>query len=96
MLKNYSARKTALKPKFRWRVSVLISFFCIIAALIFLLLAHLFVLPYGVFSIACPLVIGLIGAIAGIFAHNPALTGINLGLGFFLMPIDTILFGNLF
>ncbi|ALC04656.1 putative membrane protein [Corynebacterium deserti GIMN1.010] len=47
-------------------------------------------------QVAAPIAIGLVGAVAGILAKSPWLSGINLSLAFFLMPLDLLLFGNLF
>lgn len=88
--------KPSSKQKLRWSPSSLISLGCIAAAIVVLLVFHGHSRPCMIHQVICPLIFGISGAIAGIFAKKPLLTGINLGLAFFLVPAYLIFLGNVF
>lgn len=91
-----SSCKTELVKRSWWGLSSLISGSCIIMAIGIVIVFHLGTSFNFISQVAIPLVIGLGGAVAGIFAKNPLLTGLNLGLGFFLVPAFLFFFGSVF
>ncbi|AGT04152.1 putative membrane protein [Corynebacterium glutamicum MB001] len=88
--------KLLSKQKTRWTPTALISLGCIVVAILALVVFHGSSRSCIFHQVICPLILGISGAIAGIVAKKPLLTGINLGFAFFLVPAYLIFFGNIF
>ncbi|BAU94509.1 hypothetical protein N24_0247 [Corynebacterium suranareeae] len=95
VVEKVSFFKQKLKRRQRWGNSSLISCICIVAALVLLLLFGNDTQAGFIGKLIIPLGLGLIGAVAGISARNPLLTGLNLGFGFFLVPTYLIISGSI-
>ena len=84
------------KQKNKWAPATLISLGCIVIAIVTLIVFHGNSRPCIIHQVVCPLILGISGAIAGIYAKKPLLTSVNLGLAFFLVPVYLFFFGNIF